>query len=311
MERRSSSIVPVASWGWRKQLEADTTLEELVARFGDRMVRFAEDMLGEELDARMQRIRMHPNEAGVDPFGFDPATARYALALASFLHRFYFRSEVFGTEHIPEGRVLVVANHSGQIPVDGLLIGTSLMLDAEPPRFPRSMVERWSAELPFVSVLFPRCGQVVGSPDNARRLLDNEEALVVFPEGSRGISKTYDRAYQLESFGLGFMRLALETGTPIVPVAVVGGEEQLVSVANVKTLAKLFRMPAFPIIPQVFLGMAFPLPTRYRIYFGEPLRFDGDADDDDAVISTKVSKVQDTIQGMLDQGLSKRRAIFW
>jgi len=310
MERRSS-IVPVASWGWKKYVEADTTLEELIARFGDRMVRFAEDVLGEELDARMQRIRMHPNEAGVDPFGFDPGTARYALALSAFLHRFYFRTEVFGTEQIPEGRVLVVANHSGQIPVDGLLIGTSLMLDAEPPRFPRSMVERWSAELPFVSVLFPRCGQVVGSPYNARRLLDNEEALVVFPEGVRGINKTYDKAYELQTFGLGFMRLALETNTPIVPVGVVGGEEQLVSVANVKTLARLFGMPSFPIIPQVFLGMAFPLPTRYRIYFGEPLYFDGDPDDDDAVVSTKVGKVQDTIQGLLDSGLSKRRAIFW
>ncbi|MBX3271910.1 MAG: acyltransferase family protein [Sandaracinaceae bacterium] len=275
------------------------------------MVRLAEEALGEELDARMARIRTHPNDAGVDPFGFDPSTARYALSLAAFLHRFYFRSEVFGTENLPEGRVLVIANHSGQIPIDGLLIGTALMLDANPPRFPRSMVERWSAELPFVSVLFPRCGQVVGSPDNARRLLENDEALVVFPEGSRGISKTYDRAYQLEPFGLGFMRLALETGTPIVPVAVVGGEEQLVSVANVKSLAKVLGMPAFPIIPQIFLGMPFPLPTRYRIHFGEPLRFDGDPDDDDAVIAAKVSEVQQTIQGMLERGLGERRAIFW
>jgi len=304
-------VVPFASWGWQKQLEADGALQELVAKFGDRMVRFAEDMLGEELDARMARIRLHPNESGVDPFGFDPGTARYALALSAFLHRFYFRTEVFGTEHLPEGRVLVIGNHSGQIPLDGVLIGASLMLDADPPRFPRSMVERWSAELPFVSVLFPRCGQVVGSPDNARRLLRNEEALLVFPEGSRGISKTYDRAYQLESFGLGFLRLALETDTPIVPVAVVGGEEQLISVANVKPVAKLFGMPAFPIIPQVFLGMAFPLPTRYRIYFGEPMYFDGDPDDDDAVIAAKVSDVRERIQDMLHQGLKKRKAIFW
>ncbi|MCB9592071.1 MAG: acyltransferase family protein [Sandaracinaceae bacterium] len=275
------------------------------------MVRFAEEALGEELDARIARIRMHPNDAGVDPFGFDPATARYALALAAFLHRFYFRSEVFGTENIPEGRVLIIANHSGQIPIDGLMIGTSLMLDADPPRFPRSMVERWSADLPFISVLFPRCGQVVGSPDNARRLLENDEALLVFPEGSRGISKTFDRAYQLEAFGLGFLRLALETGTPIVPVAVVGGEEQLVSVANVKTLAKLLGMPAFPIIPQLFLGMPFPLPTRYRIHFGEPLRFDGDPDDDDAVIAEKVGEVTGAIERLLELGLSRRKAIFW
>jgi len=303
--------VPFASWGWKKQQEAESAMEELLARFGDRMVRIAEDALGEELDARIARIRTHPNEAGVDPFGFDPAVARYALAVSAFLHRFYFRSEVFGTERVPEGRVLIVANHSGQIPMDGLLVGTSLMLDAEPPRFPRSMVERWSAELPFVSVLFPRCGQVVGSPDNARRLLENEEALVVFPEGIRGISKTFDRRYQLESFGLGFLRLALETDTAIVPVGVIGAEEQLVSVANLESVGKLLGMPAFPVIPQLLFGVPFPLPTRYRIHFGEPLRFSGDPDDDDSVILEKVQQVRGAVQRLVDQGLERRRAIFW
>lgn len=307
----ASPLVPFAGMGWQSRQEAQTSLERLVARFGDRMVRMAEDALGEELDARLARIRAHPNEAGFDPFGFDPKTARYALALAAFLHRFYFRTEVHGVDRLPEGRVLVIANHSGQIPIDGLIIGTALMLDAEPPRFPRSMVERWSAELPFVSVLFPRCGQVVGSPDNARRLLEQNEALVVFPEGSRGISKTFDQRYQLVDFGLGFMRLALETNAPIVPVAVVGGEEQLVSVANVRPLAKLLGMPAFPVIPQLFLGMAFPLPTRYRLYFGEPLYFSGDPDDDDVIIEEKVQRVKQTVQSMVNRGLKERRGVFW
>lgn len=304
-------MVPFAGAGWRRRGEAQSPLERLVSRFGDRMVRIAEDALGEELDARIARIRTHPNEAGFDPFGFDPATARYALAVAAFLHRFYFRTEVHGIDRLPEGRMLVIANHSGQIPIDGLIIGTALMLDAEPPRFPRSMVERWSAELPFVSVLFPRCGQVVGSPDNARRLLQQDEALVVFPEGSRGISKTFDQRYKLVDFGLGFMRLALETRSPIVPVGVVGGEEQLPSVANVRPLAKLLGMPAFPILPQLFLGLAFPLPTRYRLYFGEPMYFTGDPDDDDVVIGEKVQRVKATIQSMVNRGLKERRAIFW
>lgn len=286
-------------------------LERLVERFGDRMVRFAEERLGEELDERLSRITTRPNEAGVDPFGFDPATARYALAVAAFLHRFYFRSEVVGVNNVPDGRVLVIANHSGQIPIDGLILGTSLMLDSERPRFPRSMVERWSAELPFVSVLFPRCGQVVGSPDNARRLLEQDEALVVFPEGSRGISKTFDRRYQLVDFGLGFMRLALETQTPIVPVAIIGGEEQYPSIADVKPLAKLLGMPAFPLIPQVFMGMLLPLPTRYRLRFGEPLTFTGDPDDDDSVIETKVQVVKHTIQTMLQRGLRERKSVFF
>lgn len=311
MSDPSTPMVPFAGAGWRRRGEAQSPLERLVSRFGDRMVRIAEDALGEELDARIARIRTHPNEAGFDPFGFDPATARYALAVAAFLHRFYFRTEVHGIDRLPEGRMLVIANHSGQIPIDGLIIGTALMLDAEPPRFPRSMVERWSAELPFVSVLFPRCGQVVGSPDNARRLLQQDEALVVFPEGSRGISKTFDQRYKLVDFGLGFMRLALETRSPIVPVGVVGGEEQLPSVANVRPLAKLLGMPAFPILPQLFLGLAFPLPTRYRLYFGEPMYFTGDPDDDDVVIGEKVQRVKATIQSMVNRGLKERRAIFW
>jgi len=294
-----------------RRSSAEARLEALIARFGDRMVKIAEELLGEEIDSKMARIRVHPNEAGFDPFGFDPRTARYMLALAAFLHRYYFRTEVHGIERVPSGRVLIIANHSGQIPIDGLILGASLMLDAERPRFPRAMVERWSAELPFVSVLFPRCGQVLGSPENARRLLEHDEALMVFPEGARGISKTFDQRYQLGEFGLGFMRLALETQTPIVPVGVVGGEEQLPSVANLRPLARLFGMPAFPVIPHVMLGLPLPLPTRYRLWFGEPMRFTGDPDDDDAVIEQKVADVKQTIQSSLHHGLRERRAIFW
>jgi 1-acyl-sn-glycerol-3-phosphate acyltransferase len=305
---RADSIVPFATSGGQS---VQARLEELIARFGDRMVKIAEELLGEEIDARLGRLVVHLNEAGYDPFGFDPKTARYALAVAAFLHRVYFRTEVHGIARIPAGRVMVIANHSGQIPIDGLIIGTALVLDAEPPRFPRSMVERWSAQLPFISVLFPRCGQVVGSPENARRLLQNDEALVVFPEGSRGISKTFDQRYKLVDFGLGFMRLALETNTPIVPVAVIGGEEQLPSIANVRPLARLLGMPAFPIIPHVLLGLPLPLPTRYRLWFGEPLRFSGDPDDDDAVIEQKVAVVKQTIESMIDHGLKQRKSIFW
>ncbi|HJL02454.1 MAG TPA: lysophospholipid acyltransferase family protein [Polyangiaceae bacterium LLY-WYZ-15_(1-7)] len=282
----------------------------LPRRVGDRLVHLAEELIGEDLDARLARIPMHPNEVGQDPFGFDPETARYALALAAVLHRRYFRSIVHGIERVPSGRVLVVANHSGQVPLDGVILGTALMLDADPPRFPRSMVEKWTAELPFVSFLFPRLGQVVGSPENARRLLLQEQALVVFPEGSRGISKTYDKRYQLTDFGLGFMRLALETKTPILPVAVVGAEEQYVSLADVKPLAKLLGMPAFPIIPQLFLGLLAPLPVRYRLYFGEPLTFEGDPDDDDAVVEEKVWVVKATIQSLINRGLEERPGLF-
>lgn len=277
----------------------------------DAFVRFAEAATGEDIDARIQGIVTHPNALGFDPFGFDPDVARNVLAVATVLHRLYFRTEVHGIDHIPEGRVLIVANHSGQIPLDGVMIGAALMLDATPPRFPRSMVEKWTAELPFVSTLFPRAGQVVGSPDNARRLLVQEESIIVFPEGAKGISKTFEHRYQLTDFGLGFMRLALETKTPIVPCAVIGAEEQYPSVADVGPLAKLLGMPAFPLIPQLFMGMLLPLPTKYRLYFGEPMRFEGDPDDDDSVIDDKVGSVKSEIERMLHQGLAARQSIFY
>jgi 1-acyl-sn-glycerol-3-phosphate acyltransferase len=270
------------------------------------------DKLGEEFAARLARVPLNLTGTGVDPFGLDPQWTKYALASVAFLHRHYFRSEVFGAEHVPRGRVLLVANHSGQVPIDGALIGAAMFMDVEPPRFTRAMVEKWTQTLPFVSLLFSRVGQVVGVPENAKRLLESDEALLVFPEGARGISKPIGKRYQLSEFGLGFMRLAIETGTPIVPIAVIGGEEQYISVGNFQSLAKVLGMPSFPILPQLLLPFgALPLPTRYRFYFGEPMRFGGDPDDDDAIIEDKVFVVKATIQSMINRGLKARKSVFF
>jgi len=187
-----------------------------------------------------------------------------------------------------------------------------MFLDAEPPRLIRSMVEKWAQSLPFVSTFFSRVGQVVGVPENARRLLELGEAILVFPEGVRGINKSFVDRYRLTDFGLGFMRLALETDTPIVPIAVIGAEEQYISLGNLERLAKMLGMPSFPLVPQMLLpGGQLPLPTKYRIYFGDPLRFEGDPDDDDTVIDEKVARVRSTIQSMLNRGLKERKSIFW
>jgi 1-acyl-sn-glycerol-3-phosphate acyltransferase len=269
-------------------------------------------LLGEEMAARMARVPVSLGSSGVDRFGFDPEWAKYALSASAVLHRHYFRTDVFGKENVPTGRVLLIANHSGQIPIDAAMIGAAMFMDIDPPRFIRAMVEKWTQTLPFVSMLFSRVGQVVGVPENARALLEQDEALLVFPEGARGISKTFDKRYQLAEFGLGFMRLAIETNTPIVPISVVGGEEQYVSIANLQGLAKFLRMPAFPIMPQLLLpGGQLPLPTKYRITFGEPMRFSGDPDDDDSVMEEKVFLVKQTIQSMLNRGVKSRENIFW
>jgi 1-acyl-sn-glycerol-3-phosphate acyltransferase len=271
-----------------------------------------ERLLGESFANRLSRVPLALGPTGVDPFGLDPQWTRYVVLSVAMLHRKYFRSEVHGIERVPHGRVLLVANHSGQVPIDGLLIAAAMLMDADPPRFVRAMVEKWAVSLPFVSLFFTRVGQVVGVPENATRLLTQGEALLVFPEGARGIAKTFDNRYKLTEFGLGFMRLAIETDTPIVPIAVVGGEEQYISVANVEGLAKLLRVPAFPVIPQLLLpGGQLPLPTKYRIWFGEPMRFAGDPDDDDSVMEEKVWLVRQTIQSMLNRGLKERKHIFW
>lgn len=269
-------------------------------------------ILGPDFEQRARRVPVHIAPGRIDPFGFDLDTAKRVIAACAFFHRVYFRTQVFGIERVPPGRVLLVANHSGQLPVDGLLIGCAMFFDADPPRFVRSMVEKWTQTIPFVGTFFQRVGQVVGVPENARRLLAQGEAVLVFPEGARGISKPFSHRYELVDFGLGFMRLALETDTPIVPIAVVGGEEQFVNVGNSDRLARLLHLPVFPFVPQWLLpGGVMPLPTRYRIYFGDPLHFDGDADDEDGTIEEKVLVVSRTIQSMLRRGLHEREAVFW
>lgn len=268
--------------------------------------------LGEDAIERLDRVPMRLGESGVDPFGLDPSVARLTAGVARFLLDTWFRAEVHGIENIPAGRVLLISNHSGQIPLDGATIGAAMFYRANPPRFIRAMVEKWSATLPFVNLLFSRVGQIVGVPENCIRLLEMEEAVLVFPEGSRGISKTFDHRYQLTEFGLGFMRIALAANAPIVPVAVIGAEEQYVSVADLKGLAKVLGTPAIPVLPQLLIPGGFlPLPTKYRIYFGEPMVFTGDPDDEDAAIEEKVAVVKGTIQSMLNRGLKERKSLFW
>ncbi len=279
----------------------------------DKLVALASHVTKDDLDEQVSKTLPVKtlNEMGLDPFGIDVDTTRLSLAVLVYLHRLWFRTEVHGIENVPEGRMLVVGNHSGQIPLDGVVIALSMLLDSDRPRFPRAMVERFVSTLPFFSIWFPRVGQVLGTPENARRLLEQDEALIVFPEGVKGISKTFRDRYKLAPFGQGFMRLALESNAPIVPVAVIGAEEQYPSIADLKTLAKLLGLPALPVIPQLFFGMLLPLPIKYHVYFGEPLHFTGDPDDEDAVIEEKVWVVQQTIQSMVNRGLKERTGIFW
>jgi 1-acyl-sn-glycerol-3-phosphate acyltransferase len=267
-----------------------------------------------EITERLEKIDTRLNEYGVDPFGFDPDYIKYTLPLAIPIYKKYFRVQNFGIKNVPPGRVLLISNHSGQIPMDGAMIYMSMFFEADPPRMIRSMVERWVPTLPLVSYYFQRAGQIVGTRENCLRLLDREEAILVFPEGTRGVIKTYAHRYQLQEFGLGFMRLALMTNTPIVPVAVVGAEEQAPALFHLTPLAKLIGAPSFPVTPTFpLLGPlgAIPLPAKYRIYYGKPMLFSGDPNDEDAVLGAKVSRVRRTIQRMLRDGIKARKNVFW
>ena len=247
-----------------------------------------------------------------DPWGFSPRDSKTFAILASLAYR-YFHPTITGIEHVPKGRVLIVANHSGQLPFDGLVIGTACLLKAKPPRMCRAMMERWVPTLPFVNVAFSRAGGVVGDPINCRNLLERDNAILVFPEGTRGSGKTWFQRYQLARFGRGFMRLALQTHTPIVLVSVVGAEESIISVADLKPLAKLLGMPYFPVpllLPILGPLSLVPLPTRFYLDFSAPLHFEGPFDDEDEVIDAKVEVVRSQLQTMIDDRLAQRESVF-
>ena len=269
--------------------------------------------LASEIDEKLATIPTELNEFGIDRFGLNLETARRSLLPSCWLYRHYFRAECFGIEQVPKGRVLLIANHAGQLPFDGAMLGAAMVLEAEPPRVMRAMGEYWIPQLPFISKLATETGALVGTPENARALLEAGECVAVFPEGVRGMNKTFDQRYRLQRFGTGFMRLALETRTPIVPVGIVGSEEQQPGLANFEGLGRVLGMPAFPItVGFPWLGPLglLPLPVRYRLHFGAPMHFEGDANDEDARIDAQVERVRLAIDGLLAEGRSKREGIF-
>ncbi len=268
----------------------------------------------EEIDERTARIPTRLNEYGYDPFGFDPVSMRYSNLLMTWIYRTYFRVDARGVERVPPGRVLLIANHAGNtFAWDGAMLATAMFLEADPPRLVRGMAEYFLPTLPFFNVMLHRSGSVVGRPENCVRLLQQGEAIMAFPEGERGFVKTYRQRYQLQRFGLGFMRLALETGTPIVPIGIVGGEEQSPGIANVRSLGRLIGSPAFPItLTFPFLGLAgfLPLPVRFHLHFGNPIQFEGDQNEDDTAIQERVDVVKEEIRRLIADGLAARKSWF-
>lgn len=284
------------------------------------LVDAARDLLNSDYYLRQWgRIGMRNRSEEVDEFGLDPKFEERYRPLFEMLYRRYFRVESAGLEHVPsEGRCVIVANHSGTMPYDGIVLKTCLELDHPAARELRWLTEDFITYLPFVGAFMNRIGAVRACQENAERLLKRDRLIAVFPEGVKGIGKLYKDRYKLQRFGRGgFIRLCLRTQTPVVPCAIVGAEEASPMLYRFEAFAKSFGLPYIPITPTFpALGPVglLPAPTKWRIDFGPRLDlsdYPPEAADDPAIVNRLAERVRATIQEMLDRAIAERKSVFF
>lgn len=264
-------------------------------------------------------INTNPATNEVDEFGRDYKFEAKLKPLFDFFYYKYWRVQTYGLNHIPsKGRGLIVANHSGTLPFDGPMIRLAINNDHPARRSARFLVEDFVYYMPFLGTFMYRVGGVRACQENAERLLDKDYLVAVFPEGVKGIGKKFDKRYQLQRFGRGgFIRLAIRTGSPIIPVAVIGAEETHPLLYKSYLLSKPFGIPYVPFTPTLpFLGPLgfFGLPCKWHLHFGKPISFDKygkKALEDDLLIHRLSEEVRGTIQNMIKEGLKQRRGIFF
>ncbi|OPC82352.1 glycerol acyltransferase [Embleya scabrispora] len=258
-------------------------------------------------------------EYEVDEFGFDPELNDKLMAALRVVYEQYFRIEVSGLEHIPaEGGALIVANHSGTLPVDALMTQVAVHDHHPARRNLRLLAADLVFQLPLVGSVARKSGHTLACHADAERLLGKGELVGVWPEGYKGLGKPFAERYKLQRFGRGgFVSAALRTGVPIVPCSIVGAEEIYPMVGNARTLARLLNLPYFPITPTFPLlgplGLV-PLPTRWRIEFGAPIHTDAypdEAADDPMVVFNLTDEVRETIQHTIYRLLMQRRSVFF
>ena len=263
--------------------------------------------------------RRFTGEYDTDEWGVDWEFLDVVRPFFTFLYKVYWRVNTTGIEKIPvQGRTLLVANHSGQLPWDGMMVSTAVMTEHMAQRLVRTLYSDWVPRVPFFSAWLVRMGQTLATEDNGARLLEQEELVAVFPEGNKGIGKLYRDRYRLARFDQGgFVKMALETQAPIIPVSVVGAEETYISLAKSATGAKITGLPYFPISPTFpwlgLLGLV-PLPTRWYIDFGEPIILDGfgpDAAQNLVLVSQLSDQVRNTVQEMIHGRLAQRSSVFF
>jgi 1-acyl-sn-glycerol-3-phosphate acyltransferase len=265
------------------------------------------------------RLSLRNRSEEVDDFGLDPTYEKRIEPILDFLYKHYFRVSTSGIENIPaSGRCLVVANHSGTLPIDGVMLRSAVRVEHPSLRELRWLAEDFIFYLPFAGAFFNRIGAVRACQENAERLLKKGNLVAVFPEGIKGIKKLYKDRYNLQRFGRGgFIRLCLRTQTPLVPCAVIGAEETNPMLYRIEYLSKALGLPYVPVTPTFPLlgplGML-PAPSKWIIAFGEPMRFEGygpEAADDHVLVGRLSERVRSAIQGMLDRGLKDRRSVWF
>lgn len=257
-----------------------------------------------EVAKRVDALELPFSRHGVDPYGIDKRELAKFFTLLRFLYERYFDVECVGIHNVPgRGRAMLVGNHSGGVALDGLMVIASAFLEMQTPRLAQGMAEKFLQKMPFVANFSNRLGQFTGLPEHCIRLLEDDRLLMVFPEGARGTAKLYRERDSLVQFGTGFVRLALSTATPIVPVAFVGGGEAIPTVANLYSLGKFLGVPYVPVTPY---GVAVPLPVRLKILYGEPVMLEGNASDTDEVIARHVALIKGKLAELIAQGRALR-----
>ena len=273
--------------------------------------------LYQDLRRRLSMLGMEERSVEVDEFGLDPLYLRRARPLLDFLYERWWRVRTSGVENVPDPpRVLFVANRSGVLPYDGLMVAHAVEREHPARVRPRFLVADWLVTLPFFQPIVARLGGVRACPENASRLLERAEPVIAFPEGQKGALKPFSERYRLQRFGRGgFVQLAVRHRVPIVPTAVVGAEEVHPVLFRPGLPSRLLGvpLPVTPTFPHLGpLGFV-PLPSQWVILFGEPLDFGGE-DPDRAEDPLWVNRTREEIRGevkrLVDRGLRERRSVW-
>jgi 1-acyl-sn-glycerol-3-phosphate acyltransferase len=276
------------------------------------------EALLDHLRRRLSSIGMSERSGEVDEFGMDEIVVRRARRALDLLYDRYWRVDLAGAVHLPDaGPCLLVANRSGMLPWDGLVLAHGL--HREHPEHPqaRFLVADWLITLPFVQPYLARLGGVRACRENAERLLDSKHFVIAFPEGAKGATKVMRERYQLQRFGRGgVVRLALECGVPLVPVGIVGAEEANPILFKWQMPARRVGLPFLPVTPTFpLLGPVglLPLPSKWVVRIGEPLaidHFDPGAASDELLISRLTQELRARIHGLVEIGLGERESVW-